>query len=229
MSNNIIKFVTSDKRPLEAAAIEAGEVFLLPADQHRVIDAYFAGETDQSTELSLACDRLGVPADVNCSRLAAGAGQILIQGIQEELPQWSTSKADGRIVFGRKLRDCSKRARLALAPVYLFTINWADSGPGFSWPETYTLVYVPWHERFVVIASQDGDDVWGCSDQAIGHFSRKERRLVGARKIISNHWRAMSDDGQSPWAYLFNTGLVDTETAERWRKQVWPRGEEGYR
>ena len=229
MSNNIIKLVTSDKRPQEAAAIEAGDVLLLPADQHLVMDAYFAGETDQRTELSLACDRLGVPPDVNCSRLAAAAGQILIQGVQEELPQWSTTHADGRIVFGRKLRDCSKRARLALAPVRLFTINWADSGPGFSWPETYTLVYVPWHERFVVIASQDGGDVWGCSDQAIGHFPRKERRLVGVRTTISNHWRAQSDDGQSPWAYLFDTGLVDTETAERWRKQVWPRGEESCR
>jgi hypothetical protein len=90
MSNNIIKLVTSDKRPQEAAAIEAGDVLLLPADQHLVIDAYFAGETDQRTELSLACDRLGVPADVNCSPLAAAAGQILIQGVQEGLPQWST-------------------------------------------------------------------------------------------------------------------------------------------
>jgi len=49
------------------------------------------------------------------------------------------------------------------------------------------------------------------------------------RTTISNHWRAQSDDGQSPWAYLFDTGLVDTETAERWRKQVWPRGEESCR
>ena len=69
----------------------------------------------------------------------------------------------------------------------------------------------------------------GVQRSAIGHFPRKERRLVGVRTTISNHWRAQSNDGQSPWAYLFDTGLVDTETAERWRKQVWPRGEESCR
>ena len=41
MSKNIIKLVISDKRQQEAATIEAGEVLLLPADQHLVIDAYF--------------------------------------------------------------------------------------------------------------------------------------------------------------------------------------------
>jgi hypothetical protein len=28
--------------------------------------------------------------------------------------------------------------------------------------------------------------------------------------------------GQSPWAYLFNAGLISHEEANAWREEVWP-------
>ena len=61
-----------------------------------------------------------------------------------------------------------KDARLAFNPQLVCTINWADSGPGYSWPESYHVTYLPGFDRFVMTASRDGPDAWGCVDQAIG-------------------------------------------------------------
>ena len=221
------KVITLDSSKTKRAAKPApgGPIQLLSADEHRLIDAYFDGVPEKNAEVAQACDRLGVPAEVYIPRVAAAAGQILIQAIQDELPQWGVANADGEIVLARKLRGCSKRARLALAPVHLFTINWADSGPGFSWPEKYSLVYVPWRERYVVIASQDSTDIWGCTDQAIGHFARATEREAGAESVICAYWREVAADRDYPWAYLFDTGLIEQGDAEEWRERVWPEPE----
>lgn len=220
--SKVIKLDSSTRtRAPQTAPTAATALQLLPPDEHRLIDAYFAGEPDRNPEVALACDRLGVPARVHGSRVAAAAGQILVQAIQEELPQWCAIDESGDALFARGMHGCSGRALLALVPVPLFTINWADSGPGFSWPESYNLVHVPWRERYVVVASQDSTDVWGCTDQAIGHFAWTEERVAGVRDVICAHWR----EAVSKWAYLFDTGLIDRETAERWRAEVWPEPE----
>jgi len=43
----------------------------------------------------------------------------------------------------------------------LFQINWADSGPGLSWPADYNLVWVPSFARFVLTYSADSPDAFG--------------------------------------------------------------------
>lgn len=211
---------TSKPAPTVPSALQ-----LLPPDEHRLIAAYFDNESEKEEGVARACDRLGVPVEVYISRVAAAAGQILVQGIQDELPQWSTSNGNGEFIFGRAIGDCSRRAQLALVPVHLFTINWADSGPGFSWPETYSLVYVPWRERYVVVASQDSTDMWGCTDQAIGHFAGETERVGGVENVICAYWREIAKDRDYPWAYLFDTGLIEQGYAEDWREAVWPEPE----
>ena len=105
----------------------------------------------------------------DCSRLQAAVAQVLLHGVQHRLPNWGGWDAT-RFVLARAYCRRAAGQTLALVPQHLFTINWADSGPGLSWPEAYHLVYIPGYERCVVTASRDGDDLWGCTDHAIGFF-----------------------------------------------------------
>lgn len=71
-----------------------------------------------------------------------------------------------------------------MLPQYLFTLNWADSGPGFSWPGAYYTTWVPSYERFVVTYSADSPEVWGYADIAIGQFGVKEALKDGSHRLI---------------------------------------------
>lgn len=104
----------------------------------------------------------------------------------------------------------------------LFTLNWADSGPGYSWPEDYSVTYLPKFERFVVTAAQDSPDAWGVTELAIGHFSADKAIREGSRKVVTDWWRTLLNDCDQPrWEYLFNEGLIDEQTADEWADQVW--------
>jgi hypothetical protein len=88
---------------------------------------------------------------------------------------------------------------------------------------------VPGYQRWVVMASQDGDDAWGCTDQAIGYFGGGGERLARAGAVIRAYWeRRRSENESLPWCYLFDEGLVSKKMAESWRERVWTRSEEGH-
>ena len=192
----------------------------LTPDEQFVLDAYFDESLVASEEFEAACDRLEMTVRTLCSRVEAAVGQILLQNVQERLPQWACFSG-GEADFGRKYRKRLKGKSLEFLPQHLFTINWADSGPGFSWPEAYYLAYIPSRHRYVVIASQDSTDVWGCTDQAIGHYDANGDKLLGAKQLIASRWRPADVPDATPWGYLFNTGLVDRATGEQRRREVW--------
>lgn len=109
-------------------------------------------------------------------------------------------------------------------PQHLFTLNWADSGPGFSWPEAYFLVWLPVFERYVVTASQDSPDCYGFEDIAIGWQFFDEDRVGLARDIILANWGSVhKPHSEEGWAYLFASGIVSESEAESWRDVIWPQ------
>ena len=57
----------------------------------------------------------------------------------------------GRHAFGR----AEPAGRLAFVADFICNINWADSGPGMSWPEAYHVFRVPGFDRYVVTASRE--------------------------------------------------------------------------
>lgn len=63
----------------------------------------------------------------------------------------------GRKPFQRALEGPEARPE----PELVCCINWADSGPGYSWPESYYVTYLPGLEKYIVTASLDSPDVWG--------------------------------------------------------------------
>jgi hypothetical protein len=153
--------------------------------------------------------------------LSNAVARIVLTSIQHRLPQWTVVRGDGQVQYARAYRP-GRHAPVEFLPQHLFTINWADSGPGFSWPEAYHAVFLPGFDRYVVTASQDSPDVHGYTDEAIGHFGEDSDREKAIGRIIRDWWSWQADTGQPRWAYLFDTGEIDTITAEAWGDAVWP-------
>jgi hypothetical protein len=139
--------------------------------------------------------------------------RICLEHVQDQLPQWAEMYPDGRIILGRTLRPVINRPVVLIARP-LFTINWAESGPGIAWPEAYNVTYIPGYHHYVVTASQDSPDVYGYTDEAIGYFSgdtEEVDRTCG--EVIRDWWAGISS--QQPWKSLDRRGndTVDQPTA----------------
>ena len=145
--------------------------------------------------------------------------RICLESVDAQLPQWA-SISNGEVVLGRRTRRAPRRRR-SLSPEHLFTINWADSGPGFSWPEAYYVTVLPGYDVSVVTASADCPDTTGYCDVAVGWFPGSEEDLVNTRESIQTHWWTLKSDGQERWAYLFDTGALDEEGAGEIADAVW--------
>ena len=111
-----------------------------------------------------------------------------------------------------------KAEQLTLIPRYLFQLNWADSGSGFSWPEAYHYTFVPGFEQCVLTASRDSTDGYGFADHAIGWFPASTPWKEGCRDTITGWWNSMLEWDQSPWAYILSTGLITEPEADRWKR-----------
>lgn len=107
----------------------------------------------------------------DCDRdLAAAVAHIALAVIQGRLTQCA-SVCDGEVTLYRQRFDRPSRS-VVLLPQHLFTINWADSAPGVSWPESYYVTYFPEYDRFVVTESQDSTDIWGGDGPGHRQFCR---------------------------------------------------------
>lgn len=167
---------------------------------------------------------IGIDIGLGAYAVENAVARLCLGAVQQRLPNYGCVYGDGKVVLGRDPYARSPRA-IEPKPVYLFTINWADSAPGISWPIAYYATWIPGYERWVVTASADGTDVWGCTDIALGHF-RGCNICSGAGRVIREAWRgAYLEYDQSPWAYLFGSGLITEDEAHAWRARVWRRHE----
>ena len=158
----------------------------------------------------------------------AAVADMVLERINGTLPQWASVKLresddeETVITLGRDVRARLARRKIELIPKYLMTINWADSGPGFSWPVAYHVTWVPIYDEYVVTQSADCPDAFGYCDFAIGHFPKTGDFVSAAAKTIKEDWGWQRDQlSQSRWAYLFGSGLIDEEVAIQIREEVW--------
>lgn len=159
----------------------------------------------------------------------AAVAAIVLERIQERLPQWASFREikDGNtmkevVTLGRNVKERGAKRKIETAPRHLLTINWANSGPGISWPEAYYVTWVPVYDVFVVTASADSPDAFGYCDFAIGHFPNTKEFVAEAGQKIKANWNwQYSNFSQERWEYLFDAGLIDVETAERLADEVW--------
>jgi hypothetical protein len=185
-----------------------------------ILNAYFSVGPTRPKAIERACAALGVDGedyDV-CTRLDAAVANIVLHSVQRQLPQWAAI-GDGYATFGRDLRRGRKVTKVK-RPKYLFTLNWGDSGPGFSWPMAYYATEVPAFGRVVVTASADSPDSF--CDFAIGHFAADAELLAEAHKVFTAHWTKLREIGEhGRWTYLFDEALVTADMANEWADEVW--------
>jgi hypothetical protein len=154
--------------------------------------------------------------------ISNAVARIVLTPVQKRLPQVAFVSAEDEVTFGR---DPIKRFSRAASffPQHLFTINWADSAPGVSWPEAYHATFLPGFDCYVVTEAQDGPGIWGVTELAIGHFPADHPVLEGAREVITAYWREQynGDGQQERWTSVWDEGLVSTDLAEQWSIDVW--------
>lgn len=158
----------------------------------------------------------------------AAVASIVLERIQDRLPQWASVRVresdeeELMVTLGRDVHDRRARRAVELVPQYLLTINWADSGPGFSWPVDYYATWAPVYDEYVVTQSADCPDAFGYCDFAIGHFPHTDNLVAEAAEVIKANWEwQYAQFDQSPWAYLFGVGKIDEDLAHQIRDHVW--------
>jgi len=196
------------------------------ADERRLLDAWVTGRGfAPEDEDPLRARGFDQDYGKTYTRLNAWVGAFAVKDIQERLPNCGVNWADGRIELTRPIRKGRPRKVTGLSR-FLFRINWADSGPGISWPADYHLVWLPGYERFVLTYSADSPDAMGYSDFALGSVGPEDDWREAVRQILVKDWRQQFNGwGQWPWAQLWGTGPVTAEEALAWRAEAW-RGQE---
>ncbi len=160
-------------------------------------------------------------------RLANAVARIALNAIADRLPQWAATSASGDWIYGREHQP-RRAAAIDPLPRFLLMINWADSGPGYSWPEAYHATFLPGFDCIVVTLSADSPEGNGYTDLAIGHFPADADFDAEVERILCDFWSSHTNSNPDlAWEYLFDEGYIDTGTAYRWREQVWAIGADG--
>lgn len=152
--------------------------------------------------------------------------RIALAPIRSSLPTWG-SYGNGKVFHTRQEEiqgELPKRG-FRSDPVLVLSINWADSGPGYSWPVRYYISWVPYYDRYVVTASYDSNDVEGYLDITIGDLPEGAEIECDLKSLIINHWErdAMYLQG---WAECLDSGIVKDPWA--WRDEIsWGYDDEG--
>ena len=152
--------------------------------------------------------------------------RIALAPIRSSLPVWG-SYQDGQVFHTRQKenkRELPSRGYRS-DPVLIVSINWADSGPGISWPVKYYISWIPYYERYVVTVSYDSPEVEGYLDIAIGDLPEGCKIETDLKEVIKNHWDrdAMYIQG---WADCLDSGIVKDPWS--WREEInWGYDDDG--
>jgi len=157
--------------------------------------------------------------------LCNAVARMVLGVIQNRLPQCGIFDGEGELTLTRKRFERAFRD-VVLLPQHLFTINWADSAPGISWPEVYHSTYIPGYDRYVVTAAFDGTDLYGVTELAIGFFDGARLPAEGSADVLKEWWRFLRDNCQERWAYVWDEALISKKVAEEWADEVWSAGVE---
>jgi hypothetical protein len=175
-------------------------IALIPQIELDLIEAYLSNEPAAAFDNYFSENN--IPLDAMASPLQIAVARVLLNPIQASLPQWAAVRESGEVLLNRKeIQRHPQAVRLTLEPQLVCCINWADSGPGYSWPESYHVTYIPGLEKFIVTSSRDGADAFGCADHALGWGSVAEGELLVAKRIIQGFWEHQRNEwDQERWA-----------------------------
>jgi hypothetical protein len=211
--------VTAAFHPVEAAIVRE-YLGLPPRPDESSLDVWnHAGELP--TGVVHLEDADGSVGDCGLDRAASDAvARLVLAGYEGTLPVWGCVR-EGEVTITRKDRRPRKGPVRAL-PLMLLEVNWADSGPGFSWPEAHHLGWLTGFNRWVVTASRDTPEIDGYCDRVLDTFAHCEDAVARARDVIQGYWQSLKDEyGQERWEYLFEEGRLTASDAEAMASAVW--------
>ena len=199
-------FDLKKKLPKEARKIDPHEI--IPKD----------GGWDEG-EQGIVCRPGSRGQDCRFEALNNAVARIALAPLRKSLPVWGTY-GDGKVYHTRQEEHASALPLRGFRsePVLALTINWANSGPGYSWPESYYVAWIPYYERYVVTASLDSPLDEGYLDFAIGWLPDKATVEEDLKDVILSRWTNLSPYVQG-WAECWNEGIVDDPWA--WRSELW--------
>ena len=173
-------------------------------------------------------------ADVICNLYAptaAAAAKIVLQSVEQRLPNWVAFTAEGEIIDARHQQAPAYRSNrlLALLPQFLFSIDWSATGPGFSWPMQYHMTWVPGYDQFVVTCSADSPEGnYGYCDLAVDSVAPSENPVRDAAVCIRGDWGAQyAEYDQQHWESFLRAGLISAAQAFEMAESVWGENQEG--
>lgn len=152
--------------------------------------------------------------------IANAVARIALAQVQKSLPQFAICGPNS-IEFGRGITNAPSR-QVEMMSYHLFTIDWAMTAPGISWPEAYYLTWMPGIEQWLVTSSRDSPEVGGYCDLALGYFGDDKEPHEGAGLVIGGYWSDQRIDYDQPrWELFFEAGLVSYEVASEWADEIW--------
>ena len=192
------------KIPKEAKAFDPYEIIPFEEDHN-------------DAEKGIVC-RPGLDGEDPDKALRNAVARIALAPVRLSLPRWA-SVAEGEVYHTRQKDLDSKLPQRGFRsdPVLALSLNWANSGPGFSWPLDYYVAWLPFYEEYVVTVSYDDLVVQGYLDLAIGTLPEKAEVEVHLKEVIQAHWWENSDTLHG-WQECWDYGIVEDPWA--WRNEI---------
>jgi hypothetical protein len=152
--------------------------------------------------------------------------RIALAPVRKNLPTWGGLGKDGAFHSRQSENESILPERgYRSDPVHVLSINWASSGPSYSWPLKYYISWIPYYERYVVTVSYDSPEVEGYLDLAIGDLSEGASVEKDLKSVIVRHWDRDSMYLQG-WEGVIDPGIVKDPWA--WREEVnWGYNDDG--
>ena len=152
--------------------------------------------------------------------------RIALAPVRENLPTWGGLGKDGAFHSRQSENESILPERgYRSDPVHVLSINWASSGPGYSWPLKYYISWIPYYERYVITVSYDSPEVEGYLDLAIGDLSEGASVEKELKSVIVRHWNRDATYLQG-WEGVIDSGIVKDPWA--WREEVdWGYNDDG--
>lgn len=194
-------------------------ITLIPPLEVGLIDAYLSGSSDSPFEDYFEAHE--ITDDETASALEIAVARVLLAPVQHRLPQCVVIEPEGETRRTRKpIKRHPEATIFTLQPELICCINWADSGPGVCWPESYHITPIPWQQKYIVTSSRDGKST-DYPDHCLGWGTFKEEKLSVAKRLLLAQWQRLYEDGQARWASLNSEGLVEQFAADFWSGSIW--------
>jgi hypothetical protein len=204
-------FDLQEKQPQQARAFDPHEISSEENDYEEAVEG-------------IACRKSYGGRDYRA--IDNAVARIALAPVRKNLPTWGGLGKDGAFHSRQSENESILPERgYRSDPVHVLSINWASSGPSYSWPLKYYISWIPYYERYVVTVSYDSPEVEGYLDLAIGDLSEGASVEKELKSVIVRHWDRDSMYLQG-WEGVIDPGIVKDPWA--WREEVsWGYNDDG--